>query len=113
MSFRSRFQNGGSSGSGIGDKVAYVKSQGQTRSHHCHWPGCDKQVPPAVWGCRPHWYKLPEAIRDRIWSAYRTGQEKDMSPSRCYVAAAQEAQVWILTNHPPKPAVVPAQGVLL
>jgi len=31
-------------------KADYVRSQGQTRNHHCHWPGCDKQVPPAMWG---------------------------------------------------------------
>lgn len=22
-------------------KADYVRSQGQTRDHHCHWPGCD------------------------------------------------------------------------
>lgn len=33
-------------------KADYARSQGQTREHHCHWPGCDKQVPPAMWGCK-------------------------------------------------------------
>lgn len=32
----------------IDDKRAYVKQATQTRNHHCHWPGCTKQVPPAM-----------------------------------------------------------------
>ncbi len=110
MGFQSRFRSRSSS---IGAKVAYVKSQGQTRNHHCHWLGCEKQVPPAVWGCKPHWYALPPEIRNRIWNAYRTGQEKDMRPSREYVAAAQEAQAWIARNHPAKAVEIPAQMTLL
>jgi hypothetical protein len=76
-------------------KAAYVVRQGQTRLHACHWPGCQDQVPPAKWGCRPHWYTLPKEIRDRIWRAFQPGQEKTQSPSREYVAAAREAQEWI------------------
>lgn len=79
-------------------KADYVKAQGQTRSHTCHWPGCGKQVPPAMWGCSPHWFKLPKAIRDDIWRAYRPGQEKDMKPSETYVQAARRAQEWIASN---------------
>lgn len=76
-------------------KADYVRSQGQTRRHLCHWPGCTANVPPAVWGCRPHWYSLPKTIRDRIWRAFRPGQEKTMTPSQEYLEAAQEAQDWI------------------
>jgi hypothetical protein len=76
-------------------KAAYVVSQGQTRRHHCHWPGCTRQVPPAKWGCRDHWYQLPKTLRDRIWRAYRPGQENGQRPSRDYVAAARSVQDWI------------------
>jgi hypothetical protein len=76
-------------------KVRYVLSQGQTRKHHCHWPGCERQVPPAMWGCREHWYRLPKSLRDRIWRAYRPGQEKDQTPSREYVQVARDVQDWI------------------
>jgi hypothetical protein len=76
-------------------KVAHVLSQGQTRTHHCHYPGCGKQCPPAMWGCRRCWMKLPKFLRDKIWAAYRPGQEKTMTPSREYVRAAQEVQEWI------------------
>ena len=77
------------------DKVRHVLAAGQTRKHHCHWPGCSKQVPPARWGCREHWYMLPERIRTRIWRAYQIGQEETAAPSTEYVAAAREAQDWI------------------
>jgi hypothetical protein len=80
------------------NKVTYVKKQTQFRSHHCHWPGCKKQVPPAMWGCREHWFKLPKYLRDKIWAAYRPGQEKDMNPSRAYLQVADEVQQWI-TNY--------------
>ncbi len=82
----------------IGPKVRYVKKAKQTRFHHCHWPGCDQQVPPALWGCRKHWFMLPKTIRDQIWLTYRIGQEINGNPSDRYLAAAQQAQEWIKEN---------------
>lgn len=81
-------------------KADYVRSQGQSRNHHCHWTGCDKQVPPAMWGCRTHWYRLPAELRNRIWRAYQPGQEISGRPSADYVAIAREAQAWIATQQP-------------
>ena len=80
------------------DKVQHVKSAPQTRDHHCHWPGCTVQVPPAVWGCRSHWYRLPKEIRSAIWRAYEPGQEDTLNPSLAYVQAARRAQEWIAFN---------------
>ncbi|HQS18641.1 hypothetical protein [Reyranella sp.] len=82
-------------------KVRHVLSAGQTREHHCHWPGCEKQVPPAMWGCRMHWYMLPKDLRDKVWRAYRPGQEATMTPSRDYLDVAHQVQAWIAQNHPP------------
>lgn len=76
-------------------KARYVLGEGQTRKHHCHWPGCDRQVPPAMWGCKAHWYKLPADLRAEIWRTFRPGQEKTMTPSREYVAVARKVQEWI------------------
>ncbi len=76
-------------------KADYVKSQRQTRDHHCHWPGCETQVPPAMWGCKRHWFMLPKRLRDRVWAAYVPGQEATMTPSEEYLAVAREVQVWI------------------
>lgn len=78
------------------EKVAYVKQQRQTRNHHCHWPGCTKQVPPALWGCLPHWRRLPKELRDEIWLHFRPGQEKTFMPTREYLDTARRVQFWIM-----------------
>jgi len=93
------------------NKVQYVRSQGQVRDHGCHWPGCTRQVPPAKWGCTPHWFALPKDLRDRIWKAYVPGQEIAKNPSPAYLAVANEAQQWIREFLERK--AVPAQGSLL
>lgn len=79
----------------MSSKADYVRSQGQTRGHTCHWPGCEKQVPPAMWGCKTHWFKLPATLRARVWRAYRPGQETDMRPSESYIEVANAVQDWI------------------
>ena len=79
----------------MNSKGAYVKSQGQTRDHHCHWPGCERQVPPAMWGCRGHWYALPADLRAKVWATYRPGQERTLTPSREYLEVANQVQAWI------------------
>lgn len=80
------------------NKADYVRGQGQTRNHHCHWPGCEKQVPPAMWGCKPHWLRLPWALRNKIWATYVPGQEINGTPSEAYLQAAAEVQAWIQNN---------------
>lgn len=77
------------------EKVEHVKRAIQTRNHECHWPGCDRQVPPAMWGCSQHWFKLPKALRNKVWRAYRPGQEVTMTPSAAYIEVAKEVQAWI------------------
>lgn len=76
-------------------KADYVRSQGQTRNHHCHWPGCDKQVPPAMWGCKGHWFTLPAVLRARVWATYKPGQEVNGTPSAAYIEVAKAVQAWI------------------
>jgi hypothetical protein len=82
----------------IEDKVAHVKRATQTRMHECHWLGCNKQVPPALWGCPTHWYALPRSLRDRIWRTYTPGQETSGRPSAEYLEAARDVQAWIAEN---------------
>lgn len=48
-----------------------------------------------MWGCRRHWYRIPSALRHRIWVAYRPGQEADLRPSETYIEAAEAVQRWI------------------
>ena len=68
--------------------------------HACHWPNCDLGVPPKMWGCRAHWYRLPKTLRDKVWSAYAPGQEITKTPSAEYVKVAREVQRWISDHHP-------------
>jgi hypothetical protein len=82
----------------VGAKVRHVQRATQTRGRGCHWPGCAAQVPPAMWGCKSHWFALPKALRDKVWRAYRPGQENDMRPSREYLDVADEVQAWIAKN---------------
>lgn len=79
----------------IGEKVRHVITAKQTRDHACHWPGCKRQVRPAMWGCKEHWYKLPADLRAEIWEAYRVGQEINGTPSAKYVEVARRTQEWI------------------
>ena len=85
-------------------RIGYQPATSQLRTvHRCHWPGCVIEVPPSMWGCRPHWFRLPMSLRARIWRAYRPGQEADKRPSPEYLTVALEAQEWAL-EHPEKPA---------
>lgn len=63
--------------------------------HVCHWPGCSTKVPPAMWGCKRHWYMLPKHLRDKIWKTYVPGQEITKTPHIAYIEAAKEVQAWI------------------
>ncbi len=84
----------------ISEKAAYVRGEKQNRNHECHWPGCGKQVPPAMWGCKAHWFMLPRALRNKVWATYQPGQEKTMTPSAAYLAVAKEVQTWIAQRQP-------------
>lgn len=66
--------------------------------HTCHWPGCNRRVPPRLWGCKAHWYKLPKYLRDAIWREYRPGQEISKTPSRAYLDVAKQVQEWIAAH---------------
>lgn len=63
--------------------------------HTCHWPECKIEVLPNMWGCSPHWFRLPKNLRNRIWATYRPGQEITKTPSSAYIVAAKQVQDWI------------------
>lgn len=84
------------------EKVKHVLKSKQDRDHPCHgqMPGCAGQCTPARWGCRNCWFKLPKYLRDKIWDAYRPGQEVNMTPSREYLDVAEEVDQWIREKYP-------------
>lgn len=83
-------------------KADYVRAQSARPhgGHHCHWPGCNRDVPPAKWGCTKHWYALPAELRRKIWRSFQPGQEISKRPSAEYLRVAREVQDWIAANHP-------------
>lgn len=66
--------------------------------HTCHWYGCTKEVPPAMWGCKQHWFTLPKSLRDRIWATYVPGQEIRKDPSESYMRVIGQVDEWIKQN---------------
>lgn len=66
--------------------------------HFCHWPGCPVQVPPKLWGCKYHWFKLPVSLRNEVWATYKPGQEVTKTPSPSYLHVARQVQDWIKAN---------------
>jgi hypothetical protein len=82
----------------LNEKRAHVARAKKTRRHTCHWMGCTKQCPPAMWGCKEHWFKLPRHLRDAIWRAYQPGQEERLDPSDEYMRVAELVQKWIAEN---------------
>lgn len=66
--------------------------------HTCHWPGCEKHVPPSLWGCKEHWFTLPKSLRDRLWAVYVPGQEITKTPSDEYLEVAMDIKRWIKAN---------------
>ncbi len=68
------------------------------REHHCHWPGCKKDVPPKFWGCGKHWRLVPKKMQKRIWHHYKPGQEDTMKVSEGYLKVAREILDWVLSN---------------
>ena len=59
--------------------------------HVCHATGCKVSVPPKMFMCRRHWYRLPKSHRDAIWATYRPGQEITKTPSAEYLLVARAA----------------------
>lgn len=82
------------------EKVEHVLSESKKGSHGhvCHYPGCGRECPPAKWGCRSCWFKLPKHLREKLWAAYRPGQETDKRPSREYIEVAEEIEAYVLAQ---------------
>lgn len=69
--------------------------------HLCHATGCKQAVPPRMFMCRTHWYRLPKAMRDAIWAAYRPGQEIRKDPTPEYLAVARRCIAYLAQRDGP------------
>lgn len=81
-------------------KVDYVRERlnANPEEHTCHWPSCSKKIPPAVFMCKAHWFTLPASLRNKVWRAFRPGQEISKTPSPEYMEVYQEVMEWIKAN---------------
>lgn len=56
--------------------------------HVCHANGCGVVVPRRMLMCKPHWFMVPNSLRETLWAAYAPGQERRMDPTPEYLDAA-------------------------
>lgn len=61
-------------------------------THKCPAPPCQRQVPPAMFACKSHWFLLPKQVRDDIWDAHRAGTASE------HIAAMAAAVRWYEEN---------------
>lgn len=59
--------------------------------HACRWPGCQQKVGEKFICCKPHWSKVPQRLRARVWAYYRPG----LIQVGRYVEAVQAVYQWI------------------
>jgi hypothetical protein len=57
--------------------------------HTCHATGCKVPVPPKMFLCRRHWFRLPKPMQAEIWDVYVPGQEQRKDPTPEYLEVAQ------------------------
>lgn len=96
-------QEVGHSADGSRRRSVRKRATGGPGAHSCHG-GCGKVVPPAMWGCRDCWRRLPLGLRNLIFHHYRPGQEIDKRPSAEYVCVARQVQDYIRENWPERAA---------
>lgn len=81
----------------IGAKVAHVRreaAKGQSRPHHCHADGCDRQCPPAYFMCPRHWRMVSAPLQRAVWRGYAIAQERgEADVSREYLQITRRAIV--------------------
>lgn len=63
--------------------------------HTCHATNCKRVVPPKMFMCKSHWYKLPATIRSAVWREYVPDQEITKTPTTAYLRIAQHAISYI------------------
>ncbi len=56
--------------------------------HECPGPECEAQVPYEMLACRRHWYQVPRAIRNAVYSTWDSGAG---AGSREHLAAMDKA----------------------
>lgn len=66
--------------------------------HLCLWPGCTAIVRGRLYACSEHWRRIPPFLANRLWDAYREGQERTLDISPAWIAAHNSIRAWIKTQ---------------
>jgi hypothetical protein len=53
-------------------------------------PGCPAVVPSTMFGCKRHWFMVPEPIRQEVWRTWQARLRGD--PAEPHLAAKKKAQ---------------------
>ena len=75
------------------------------RPHPCHWPDCDIEVSPKMWGCDEHWRSLPTYLRNLVHANYVPGQEITENPTKEYMRVMGLIDEWL--SYTPEPKTLP------
>lgn len=59
-------------------------------THRCFRPGCGAKIPRSAYACPQDWDHMPDAIRNAVTAAWRTGSPH----ADGYPAAAAAANAW-------------------
>lgn len=65
--------------------------------HKCRAASCALQISDSLLMCRPHWYKVSKATRNRVWKFYRDGPASD------YLTAVRQAIREVASAEAPDP----------
>lgn len=79
------------------NRVAHINQADLAPKHQCPWPRCTTRVPTSMWGCKPHWFKLPQNLRTTLWREYEPGQSA-ATQTEAYKEAAAAIEQWIKDN---------------
>lgn len=89
------FKDGTVCGGTKADHVRREMRRGPTPGHDCHWPGgCHVQTAAAQFCCTKHWRMIPRPLQQKVWRAYRIGQEISKTPTREYMEVMREIKAW-------------------
>ena len=72
-----------------------------TRPGDCPIDGCTNRCADAQLMCKPHWYKVPKEMRDKVWKTARKMWHDDPDVETAYKAwreAADEAIAAVETS---------------
>lgn len=61
--------------------------------HRCAVDACVMMVRDGILMCRPHWFRVSEPTRERVWAAWRSYRnDPTMANLREYRAAVEQAK---------------------